>query len=167
MKTIQVYCGTYHKYNCGSIDGAWIDLSDFSDMDSFLKRCSELHADESDPEFMFQDIDNDFNFRVTGEPGLDEIEKMIDFLQLNSWEKEQVEAWVELFGWRETVKETLDAAENHYAGQADNWAEYAEQLYSECYEIPEFLQNYIDWHAIGRDLSFENSMASNGIIFHD
>lgn len=116
---------------------------------------------------MFQDIDNDFDFRTNGEPGLCEIEKMIDFLQLDDHEQALVEAWVELFGWAESASDTLRQAENHYAGQADSWEEYAEQLYSECYEIPDFLQNYIDWHALGRDLSFEHSMGSNGIVFHD
>ena len=61
MKTYEiseakVYVGTYAKYNDGSIYGAWIDLD--SDMDSFFEKCRELHKDESDPEFMFQDWEN-------------------------------------------------------------------------------------------------------------
>ena len=24
-----VYVGTYHKYSCGSLDGAWVDLESF------------------------------------------------------------------------------------------------------------------------------------------
>ena len=50
-----VYVGTYHKYNCGSIYGKWLDLTDFDGEDEFLKACRELHAGEDDPEFMFQD----------------------------------------------------------------------------------------------------------------
>ncbi len=50
-----VYVGTYAKYNNGSIDGAWLDLEDYSDKDTFIAACQELHKDEADPELMFQD----------------------------------------------------------------------------------------------------------------
>ncbi len=38
--------------------GKWLDLSDYSDKDEFLEACRELHKDEQEPEFMFQDIEN-------------------------------------------------------------------------------------------------------------
>src|SRR5690349_16831915 len=53
----RVYVGTYAKYNNGSIAGAWLDLEDYADKDSFLAACAELHKDEDDPEFMFQDFE--------------------------------------------------------------------------------------------------------------
>ena len=46
------------KYNNGSIEGKWFDLSDFSDKDEFCEACKELHADEEAPEYMFQDWEN-------------------------------------------------------------------------------------------------------------
>ena len=53
-----IYVGTYAKYNAGSLFGKWFDLSDFADKDEFLEACKELHKDEDDPEFMFQDREN-------------------------------------------------------------------------------------------------------------
>lgn len=50
-----VYVGTYAKYNAGSIYGDWLMLSDYADIEDFYEACRELHADEEDPEFMFQD----------------------------------------------------------------------------------------------------------------
>ena len=52
-----VYVGTYSKYNRGSIGGAWLDLEDYGDKDEFMKARQELHADEYDPEFMFQNYE--------------------------------------------------------------------------------------------------------------
>ena len=52
-----LYVGTYHKYNGGSIAGKWVKLSQFSDAAEFLQYCAELHNDEEDPEFMFQDFE--------------------------------------------------------------------------------------------------------------
>ena len=46
------------KYNNGSIEGKWFDLSDFSDKYEFCEACKELHADEEAPEYMFQDWEN-------------------------------------------------------------------------------------------------------------
>lgn len=51
----RVYVGTYHKYNSGSIAGKWLTLADYANRDEFYAACRELHKDEADPEFMFQD----------------------------------------------------------------------------------------------------------------
>ena len=53
----KVYVGTYHKYNSGSIDGAWIDLVKCGTYAIFLKKCYEIHKDEREPEFMVQDYE--------------------------------------------------------------------------------------------------------------
>ena len=54
----RVYVGTYHKYNNGSLDGKWLNLADYANKAEFLKACKQLHKDEADPEFMFQDWEN-------------------------------------------------------------------------------------------------------------
>lgn len=53
-----VYCGTYAKYNAGSIKGAWVDLTQFDNGKDFVAYCRKLHGDEADPELMFQDYEN-------------------------------------------------------------------------------------------------------------
>lgn len=55
IQEAQIYVGTYAKYNEGSLFGKWMQLSDYSDLDEFIEACKELHKDEEDPEFMFQD----------------------------------------------------------------------------------------------------------------
>lgn len=52
-----VYCGTYGKYNAGSIDGAWMQLAKYQTNEEFLEACARLHKDEHDPEFMYQDME--------------------------------------------------------------------------------------------------------------
>jgi len=53
-----LYCGTYGKYNNGDLSGLWVDLSTFDDYDDFINFCKAYHADEYDPELMFQDYEN-------------------------------------------------------------------------------------------------------------
>lgn len=50
-----VYCGTYKKYNEGSLDGGWLHLGRYQNGAAFLEACKKLHSDESEPEFMYQD----------------------------------------------------------------------------------------------------------------
>ena len=58
LSEAKVYVGTYAKYNNGSLSGAWLDLSDYSDKEEFYEACRELHKDEEDAEYMFQDWEN-------------------------------------------------------------------------------------------------------------
>ncbi|MDW4788605.1 antirestriction protein ArdA, partial [Escherichia coli] len=46
ITTPSVYVGTYHKYNCGSIAGAWLDLTDFDSSEEFYGHCCKV-SDEA------------------------------------------------------------------------------------------------------------------------
>lgn len=59
-----VYVGTYHKYNSGSLKGEWLDLDNYDSYAAFLDACNDLHADEDDPEFMFQDWETDWTGEI-------------------------------------------------------------------------------------------------------
>ena len=54
LSEARIYVGTYAKYNNGSLQGEWVELSDFYDLDDFMERCAEIHEDEEEPEYMFQ-----------------------------------------------------------------------------------------------------------------
>ncbi len=58
LNDAKIYVGTYGKYNNGSLFGAWLDLSDYADKEEFYEACRELHKDEEDAEFIFQDYEN-------------------------------------------------------------------------------------------------------------
>jgi len=80
--TASLYVGTYSKYNNGSIVGQWMKLNDYSDAEEFLAACVELHKDEVDPEFMFQDYEG-FPARFYSESmSLGDLEKLFEALPL-------------------------------------------------------------------------------------
>lgn len=58
LSNAKVYVSTYAKYNKGLLTGEWLNLSDYSDLEEFYEACKELHKDEKDPEFMFNDWEN-------------------------------------------------------------------------------------------------------------
>lgn len=166
-KTISVYCGTFGKYNSGSLDGAWVDLSDFDTFEDFMQHIRELHADEEDPEFMFQDIDNATDIPFRGEPGLGDIERFMQFLQLEEYERDILEGYASIHGLSADIEEQLQEALDHYRGTYDSMADYAEEITRECNDIPEWLDCYIDWERMARDFNMDHTQAANGMIFSD
>lgn len=95
VATPAVYCGTYNKYNCGSLQGMWIDLTSFYDYDEFVEFCQRLHADEDDPELMFTDFEN-FPRAWYSESLIDEetFDKIIEYSS-EDLDEDEIEAFAE------------------------------------------------------------------------
>jgi len=87
MKTTEItaaklYVGTYAKYNNSSIAGDWLTLSDYSDVEEFLAACAELHADEEDPEYMFQDYEGFPKFLYSESLSGSDLEKLFEYVAI-------------------------------------------------------------------------------------
>lgn len=158
-----VYVGTYAKYNAGSIYGDWLMLSDYADIEDFYEACRELHSDETDPEFMFQDWEGVPEGTVTEctiSPAIFELMEELDESQEASFK-----AWAEYSceDWKKDVSKAVQDYESAYLGEYDSEAEYAEELFTEIYgsEIPPHLMSYIDFEAYARDIF------SDGYTYYD
>jgi antirestriction protein len=156
-----VYVGTYAKYNNGSIGGAWVDLTKFSDHDEFLDYCRELHKDEEDPELMYQDFE-EFPSAYYSESGLDA--EIWEWLALDDNDKEILEAYVDCIG----VHATIDEARDAFVGQYDSDIDFTMEWLEMCGDIPKDLPSiiHIDWEATARDLMMDFS-SHNGFYFRD
>lgn len=157
--TPQIYVGTYKKYNEGSLFGEWMDLTEFSDKDDFIAACLKLHKDEEDPELMFQDYEN-IPEQFIGESFIAEefweyMEAMENFDEDN---KEALDIFIKNGGRDiKDMAQVIEDFEEAYCGHFRNGLEdYAYELVEEGLfgEIPESIQNYIDYAAIARDLQY-------------
>jgi antirestriction protein len=166
-----LYCGTYAKYNNGSIDGRWLRLADHRDAEAFLQACRELHADEADPEFMFQDFEG-FPRELYGESmSLVDLRKLYDWMNLPDDDRELLSEYLDAASYcieevdMEAVHDKLFCILDHSHGWDDNarmgWYALDEGLV----EVPEHLQSYIDVEALGRDWLMDFSISSNGYVF--
>lgn len=157
-----VYCGTYGKYNDGSLAGKWVTLTDFDSYCEFIEYCKELHSDEDDPELMFQDYEN-FPEELYFESGMSEeiFDKIIEYS--NSDDKEALDAYIDLYGI-----DNMDAFEDKYMGQWDSEEAFAQHIYEECYEfeMSEFAKKYFDITAFARDLFMCDFDYNNGYVFN-
>jgi antirestriction protein len=146
--TPQLYVGTYAKYNSGSIAGEWVDLTQFSDADEFLQHCAEIHKDEEDPEFMFQDYEGFPKSFYSESANSKDIESLFNFLSMDEDERKLVEMYADATGY--SVDEcTLDAANDAFHGTADSEADFAEQTAEDTGAIPKDIPSWIviDWEA--------------------
>lgn len=157
-----VYCGTYGKYNNGSIEGMWIDLTTFIDYDEFIEFCCDLHADEEDPELMFQDYEN-FPRELYSESCFDEdtFDKIIEYA--NHSDRDAVDAFLSCYGI-----DQLDKFDEVYQGKFDSEEDFARHIVDECYDLDKMLGSlsyYFDYDAFARDLFICDYFFDNGYVF--
>jgi len=157
-----VYVGTYGKYNNGSIEGKWLDLEDYDSKEEFYEACQELHKDESDPEFMFQDwegIPEDY----ISESGIDEEFWTVFLPAVNEHGAEAVEAYCSIFGdFNES--DFQDRYYGEYESEIDYAYEYIEST-GMLNDVPKTLQNYFDYEGFARDLFLCDLTIFNGHVF--
>ena len=156
-----LYVGTYHKYNSGSIAGNWLDLEDYADPEDFYKACKELHSNESDPEFMFQDYE-DLPASLYSESG--GIAEIYTFLDLDEHERKIVEAYLS-----QETGDDFDAILAAYQGTYDSEEDYAIEYCDNTgilSDIPDFIAYHIDYKSMGRDLTADmTSIEYDGAIW--
>lgn len=153
----RIYVGTYHKYNSGSIAGAWLDLEDYSDREEFDAACRELHKDEADPELMFQDWE-DIPEGMVSESHVSE--DLWAWLELDEDDRELLHIY------REHVNQEgdIEAARDAYNGKWDSEEDFAQDLYEDlgyCDDKNPLLP-YVDWERVARDLGYDYSYVRHG-----
>ena len=165
----RIYVGTYAKYNGGSILGKWLDLSDYSDKEEFYEACRELHKDEQDPEFMFQDweyIPSDLIGESWLAENIFEIIEAID--ELDDDKKAAFEVWLNHGSYDITTKDITDlirSFEDDFQGAYNDEEDYAYEIVEECYDLPEFAKIYFDYAKFARDLFMGDYWFEDGYVF--
>lgn len=167
----KVYVGTYAKYNNGSIKGEWIELSNFSSIEEFYEFCTELHCDEIDPEFMFQDWEN-IPSELISESSLSEntfsiIEKISD---LDYKTLEAFSAWISISHHdiaSDDIDSLFESFEDDYQGYYSNEEDFAYQIIDECYDLSDFVKSYFDYDSFARDLFMSDYTYENGHVFRN
>ena len=158
-----IYVGTYAKYNNGSINGALLKLTNYADSKEFYEACKELHKDEIDPEYMFQDYEG-FPESLYSESGnIDEIYQYLDFINDNNIDAASFEAYMSLGNDLEYAIKNFDEA---YQGKWNSEREFCEYLFDETNEIPSNLTSYIDYERVSRDYMYDHTFV-HGYMFRD
>jgi len=134
----RVYCGTYGKYNSGSLKGEWIDLLDFGCKEDFYEYCEDLHSDERDPELMFQDWECEVRHLIS-ESWV--TPKIWEIGELDEYQQKQLYIYMEATG--ADLEEALDRYEDMFYFHRDNTWETMEQLYPQIQEIMDMNLDFV------------------------
>lgn len=153
-----VYVGTYGKYADGSLKGQWVKLTDFNDYGEFMDYIRELHKDEKDPEFMFQDYEN-FPECWYSESGMSEetFNKILEWYDMDDGKKDAYEAYLDA-GLGDSIEDFEDAYQGKYNSELD----FAEQLIADVGMPSENMDYYFDYDSFGRDLMYDYHTGDEG-----
>ena len=160
-----IYCGTYSKYSGEKgICGLWIDLTTFDDYDEFVEFCNAIHADEEDPELMFQDYEafprKWYNESCFGQCCFDAVKEYWDLCE--EYSTDAVDAFIEWEG------DELENFEDCYVGEYGSEEEFAREIVNDCHDLERMmgeLVEYFDYEAYARHLFDENYYYDNGYVF--
>lgn len=158
-----VYVGTYGKYNDGSINGAWVDLTKVNTLSEFYEICQSIHADEADPEYMFQDFQG-FPRSLYCESTMNEFFKVWEYVQenLSNYPIDAVWAYLD-YGY------DIENFEEAYNGEYGSETEFAEQLLDDTgyfSGVPDTIKFYFDYERFANDLFINDYNYINGYVFN-
>ena len=150
-----VYVGTFAKYNNGSLSGAWLDVAAYNDGAEFYAACLALHADEPDPEIMFQDYQG-FPAHFYGESWVKP--ELWGWLHMSDEDKEILEAYHHGID----VNSTLEEARDLFMGKYDSKRDWADQYLDDSGlldRIPADLRTYFDVELWARDQEWSGAVS--------
>ena len=157
---LNIFANTWGNYNENGADGGeWITLPmDPEELEEVLENLAEAMGDE-DPEWAIHDYEWESEIELGDVHEMDSIQEWNERCQeacsLEEWETEEIAAAMEAYGYTfpEALKRQQRGCFIFYAGQ--DLQEVAEDLITECYDLPEFALRYFDYEAFARDLSFD------------
>ena len=146
-----LYCGTYGKYNSGNLSGMWLNVSTFDDYEDFENFCLAIHADEEDPELMYQDYENMPDSLYHEGMGEKEFNKIEEYCELcDEYSVEAVDDFLEWYS-----PEDLDMMYESYAGVYDSEEDFAREIVNDRCDLEKMmgdLSYYFNYEALARDL---------------
>jgi antirestriction protein len=149
--TPRLYVGTYAKYNNGSIEGAWLDLDDYADKDAFLEAARALHADEADPELMYQDFEG-FPREMYCESSVSD--ELFEWVHMDDDDKALLAVYLEHVDQEGTLEQAREAYCGTYKNPED-WAFETLEGDGSLNALPESLRRHFDYESYARECGMD------------
>ena len=162
---IAVFLNTWGNYNENGADGGfWIELP--CNLDEAMERLAESTGEDIDEmEVFINDTDIEgIDVEISENDSIEELNEMAEELQnLDEYDLEKIEAIIEVHGG--TISEAIEDIDNYTYYSEMTLEEVAEELVTECYDLPEFALQYFDFEKFARDLSYDGyTETKNGVL---
>ena len=151
MEEMRVYVANLGKYNEGELVGAWFEPP--IDYDEMAER---IGLNDQYEEYAIHDYE--LPFEIDEYTPIDEVNRLCEMVEdLPEYIQDNLK---ELQGYFSSIEDLCDHQDDiiYYPG-CEDMADVARELVEEgaLGEIPAQFQNYIDYEAFGRDLSYEGT----------
>ncbi len=177
MSNISIVIGSWGSYNeCNerALGSKWLDLEDYESFEEIEEELTKqgFELNGIDEELFIQDIDGinskDMNCDYIHPKDLFELLQEADVIS-NEYNYELMSAFLEVRTWDEFKTRVNSYGSNWcndiYLYKNTDWYDLGYNLMHDCYTIPDYLDNYIDYKRYGEDLqNYGYEEYSEGII---
>lgn len=143
------------KYNDGELIGEWVNFP--IDEDEFNKILDKIGIDDQNEEWFVTDYDCDIDaYNFLGEyPSLDDLNEFGKLVEDNAFK-----AILDASGNFNTAKDIYERRAYTFFPDEDDWTEFAQHYIDETGGVESLdedsIEEYFDYEALGRDLSFDD-----------
>lgn len=153
---IRIYVADLAAYNAGYLHGQWIDATQGEDamweeINAMLAHTPLKH--EVAEGIAIHDYEGFGKLDLYEYTSIQKVTEYATFIQEHGKLGSALLAEFDLDEAREMLTD-------RYLGEYGRVLEYAEQLLNECYDIPPYLENYIDYERFARDLELGGDIES-------
>jgi antirestriction protein len=148
---IRIYVACLAAYNNGILHGCWIDAEQEPDeIRSKINAMLNASPIAGAEEYAIHDYEGFEGTSLSEYHGIESVAELAAFIAEHG---EVGGKLVEYFGDLDAAREAI---EDHYAGEYNSVADFAQELTEQSTEIPASLQYYIDWERMARDLEIND-----------
>ena len=160
---IQIYVADLAAYNCGVLHGRWIDATQGAD--GIREEIKEMLAQtplkhEIAEEFAIHDQNGFGSLELHEYESIETVAEYAEFIEEHG--KLGSMLLVEF-----DIEEATAMMRDRYLGEYGSVEDYAIQLLDDCYEIPKYLEGYIDYQGYARDLQLNGDIESYELSYRE
>lgn len=177
INTVKIVIGSWGSYNaCNekSLGSKWLDLYDYESWEEIEEelKIEGFDLNGIDEELFIQDIDgletNICNWDYMHPQRLFELIKESEILE-DTYKFDIMEAFLEVRSFDEFENRVNSYGsrwtDDIYLYRNMDWYDIGYEFLHECHQIPDYLDNYIDYEKFGEELKYDGyEEYSNGII---
>jgi len=151
---IRIYVACLASYNSGILHGSWIDACQDEDViryeiNAMLMASPEKGAEE----YAIHDHEGFMDVPIV------EYQSIKSVIEIAVFIAEHCALGGKLIEYYGNLSDADEAMNDHYAGVYSSLTNFAQELTEQSTEIPESLQNYIDYERMAHDLEINDVLA--------
>jgi len=156
MNTQQIYIACLSSYNNSILHGEWIECNEgLEHIQAEVNKIMKSSPMDDAEEWAIHDFSGFNGIEVNEYDSLEHIAVLAEALEnLDDNELTVFEYILSMYSNVTEAKEKMDEVNIFNGSRGD----YAQEITEECSEVPEYLANYIDYDAMGRDFEFNGDL---------